>query len=224
MTQPAVTRAEAEALSHLSYTLQEILAWNKEAAGAKIPMSGSPFPSASRGHSLPQKNGWQQHNKTEPCSKVRKAQPNHFGLQTGKMPSGSSEQYLTPVPSKLSHLALGVLLEGASTSWGEQSAHRTRNTWEPDTLHRHWPHHFVAAWALPQHGAPHWVQPCCNGEGVRWHRLQWLTMSDGCLFMRASNVPLQMNYLVIFFPRKAGHKVRTRVKSGILNLKKLLLF
>lgn len=32
------------------------------------------------------------------------------------------------------------------------------------------------------------------------------------------------NHLVFFFPRHPRHKVKTRVKAGLLNLKKLLLF
>lgn len=109
--------------SLLSYTGQEILAWNKKAAAAKIPMPESPFPSAAREEWLGSRSVQQS-----PAPKQGRPQPNPCGLQTGEMPSGSSEQNLTPVPSKLFHLAPGLVLEGASGSWGEQSAHRTKNT------------------------------------------------------------------------------------------------
>lgn len=114
--------------SHLSYTLQEILAWNKNAAGAKIHVPGSLFPSAARGHPGPQKNGWHC-NRALLQSREGLSQSTVVFRQERSLEVLLNSTCLQP-PASPSILHLGL-------SWrGEQSAHGTRNAWEPDTLHQ----------------------------------------------------------------------------------------
>lgn len=79
----------------------------------------------------------------------------------------------------------------------------------------------IAALGSPLRFCPHSQRtPSPRAEGLGGRA----AAKAACLFTRAPKIPFQMQPPGIFFPRHPGHKVKTRVKAGFLNLKKLLLF
>lgn len=196
----AVTRAEVGALPICPTLDKRFWLGTKRQLGQKSPCLGVPFPQQPEDTLSHRRVAGQQSRIEETCSKAGKASAKPLwcsDIETCLQVLLNSTWLLTPANHSILHPGL---------SWrvpvlhGENSLPTGPRTLEDLTLLTN-TDLIILWWCGLCHSIEHLIGSNYTAMGRVFGDtgLQCLTMSDGCLFMRASNVPLQIQLPGNFF-------------------------